>query len=92
VTLEYVGYRKHIPGRIHLYCPGCGYKVSNVPRAEYDPPTAVLAHLPCERCSAGCKVDGPSLYLDARGKRVEWDIGLSPARASRYHEEGGLGS
>jgi hypothetical protein len=73
LTLEYAGFHRHRPGRIHLYCTGCGLKRSNVQRAEYDPPQAVLAHLPCERCSDGCKVDGPSLYLDANGKRVEWD-------------------
>jgi hypothetical protein len=71
--LEYVGFRPHRPGRIHLFCPSCGRKVSNMPRFEHDPPTAMLAHIPCERCSVGCKIDGPSLYLDAEGRRVEWD-------------------
>ena len=72
--LEYAGYHPHRKGMMHLYCPSCGLKRSNLPRAEYDPPTAVLAHVPCERCSEGCKVDGPSLYLDANGLSVDWDV------------------
>jgi hypothetical protein len=72
--MGYVGYRKHRPGRIHLYCNHCGRKVSNVLRTEYDPPNAVLAHLPCERCSEGCFIDGASMYLDAYGRTIEWDI------------------
>jgi len=66
---DYVGFHALKPGRIHVLCPRCGRKFSNVPRAEYDPPTAVLAHIWCERCSAGCKEDLAG-YLDKNGKRV----------------------
>jgi hypothetical protein len=71
--MEYVGFKPHKPGRIHLYCPGCGRKLSNMRRFEGDPERAVLAHIPCERCSVGCKIEGPSAYLDANGKTIYWD-------------------
>jgi hypothetical protein len=71
VSLEYVGFNKHRPGKIHLYCVHCGQKMSNCPRTQYDPKRAVLAHIPCEECSNGCKVEGASLYLDANGKPVD---------------------
>ena len=69
----YVGFKKHRLGYIHLFCPQCGRKMSNVPRWEHDPPQAVLAHIPCEECSQGCKVEGASAYLDANGRFLEWD-------------------
>lgn len=69
-TIPYIGFRPLRPGRIHIYCPGCGRKMSNIERTPYDPPTAVLAHVPCERCSAGCKVEGATDYLDANGESV----------------------
>lgn len=77
MTLDYIGFKPHKAGRIHLFCPNCRRKMSNVIRTEYDPKRAVLAHLPCERCSIGCKVDGPSLYLDAAGRAI-----------NRWEEEG----
>ena len=75
MSLEYIGFHKHKPGRIHLFCPTCKRKMSNVEKTEYDPERAVLAHLPCEKCSSGGKVDGVSFYLDSRGKEVDWDEG-----------------
>jgi len=69
-VLPYVGFRPLRPGRIHVFCPDCGCKLSNLRRVDYDPPTAVLVHIPCERCSQGCKVDGPDKYLDAYGEEV----------------------
>lgn len=71
MTLEYVGYAKLRPGRIHLLCPVCGRKMSNVERDQYDPPSAVLAHVHCERCSQGCKIEGAAGWLDARGRWVD---------------------
>jgi hypothetical protein len=58
-------------GRIHLECPHCGRKMSNMERAEYDPPHAVLMVMPCDkyRCSGGCKIDGGD-YYDAGGEQI----------------------
>jgi hypothetical protein len=75
--LPYVGFSKLRPGRIHIYCPGCGRKQSNGYRTEAnpdrfepgDPPDAVLVHVYCERCSVGCK-DAPVTFLDANGQRI----------------------
>lgn len=69
-VLEYVGFRKHRPGKIHVICPGCGRKQSNMPRVEEDPPTATLVGIHCERCSEGCKIDGPAFYRDAEGREL----------------------
>lgn len=68
----YLGFNRLRPGRIHVYCPTCGMKRSNAPRQDYDPPEAVLMHLACEKCSEGCKIDGPDAYLDAQGRRIDW--------------------
>lgn len=75
MSLEYAGFRKLRPNRIHVFCPRCGRKQSNMPRdPESDPPRAVLVHVYCDRCSAGCK-DVPMTFLDARGRELE-DIRL----------------
>jgi hypothetical protein len=71
--VEFAGFHRLRHGRIHLYCPSCGLKRSNVERDPYDPPNAALAHLPCERCSEGCKVDGPSAYLTKHGRFLTSD-------------------
>jgi hypothetical protein len=63
----YVGYSKLRLGRIHLYCPACGRKMSNVRRTSLDPPTAVLSHVFC--CGDS---DGPSTYLDAEGNFIDY--------------------
>lgn len=72
--LEYVGFRKHRAGRIHVICPTCGRKQSNMPRCDEitpkDPPTATLVGVWCERCSDGCKVEGPAFYRDAEGREL----------------------
>lgn len=70
MTLAYAGYRKLRPGKIHVFCPHCGRKFSNIPREDYDPPSAVLMHLCCDRCGQGCKIDGPDCYYDANGKKT----------------------
>lgn len=68
--MSYVGFNKLRRGRIHIFCPACGRKQSNMPRDEAnDPKTAVLVHVFCERCSQGCK-DVLMYYYTARGKRV----------------------
>lgn len=67
--MDYVGFTKLRTGRIHLWCPGCGRKLSNMPRDKDDPPQAVLLHVYCERCSQGCK-DTPVAFFSARGRRI----------------------
>jgi hypothetical protein len=71
--MEWLGYKPLRPGRIHLWCPECKRKMSNVERSEYDPPRAVMCHVLCDRCAdrLGAK-DASMDYLDAGGKRVEW--------------------
>ncbi len=63
---DWVGLAPLRKDRIHLYCPGCGRKQSNMNRTEFDPPTAEIAHVYCEKCSVGAK-DSPVFYLDAQG-------------------------
>ena len=64
------GFKKPKLGCIHLRCPRCGRKQSNVGRhPEYDHPTAFLLEIPCENCSMGCKIDGGH-YYDRRGRRL----------------------
>ena len=65
----WAGYDTLRPGRIHLLCPGCKRKMSNVPRQPLDPPKAEMCHVHCERCSAGSKDCGMS-YLDAGGRYI----------------------
>lgn len=68
------GYRKLKPGHIHLRCPGCGRKVSNVPKAEYDPKSAALLLILCgkdNRCGSGGFIEGGD-YFDAKGELVKW--------------------
>lgn len=69
--MTFAGFTKLRKGRIHLFCPGCGRKLSNTPRDEgNDPKTAVLARVFCLRCSEGGK-DLDITYLNASGKQVE---------------------
>jgi hypothetical protein len=65
--LPWAGYQKHRKGRLHLFCPACHRKMSNVPRGPMDPPSAVLSHTYCERCSEGCK-ESPELFFDEQGR------------------------
>ena len=73
--LEYAGFHHHREGRIHVYCPHCRRKLSNAPRTEGDPSTAVLVAVWCERCSEGCKIEGPAYYLDAEGRAIREEQG-----------------
>jgi hypothetical protein len=68
------GFAKLKAGCIHLECPACGRKMSNVPRCDWDPPDAVLAVLLCDKskCSAGCKDSGAD-YYDANGIELSAD-------------------
>jgi hypothetical protein len=67
--LRTAGFKPLREGRIHLRCPSCGRKMSNMPRDVYDPPLAMLMEVCCDRCSAGCKIDGGD-YYDASGLSV----------------------
>lgn len=80
--LEYAGFAPLRQGRIHVYCPRCGRKLSNADRAHYDPPEAVLMHMICERCAHGGWVEGPECYFDAAGTRLvlDWVGGKSIGR------------
>jgi phage terminase large subunit GpA-like protein len=71
---EWAGYAKLRKGRIHLLCPRCGRKQSNMPRMTStstveDPPRAEMCHVLCETCSQGGK-DSSMTFLDARGKEL----------------------
>jgi|HubBroStandDraft_4_1064222.scaffolds.fasta_scaffold532577_3 hypothetical protein len=66
------GFKPLRAGRIHLYCPRCKRKMSNMARAEHDPTQAALLVVPCSKyeCSGGCKIEGGD-YLDSHGKEIE---------------------
>lgn len=67
------GYKPLKRGRIHLLCPQCGWKLSNMPRGDHDPPNSVLLVIPCDknRCSGGCKIEGGD-YFDEHGNEIDW--------------------
>jgi len=69
---NWAGFASLRKGRIHIFCPSCGRKLSNAPRTEFDPPTAELVHVWCAKCSAGCKTDLGD-YFNGRGRRVVCD-------------------
>lgn len=69
---EWIGFNRLRKGRIHLFCPGCKRKMSNMPRTNVDPPRAVLCHVYCDRCADGAK-DPPVDYFTARGRRMSFD-------------------
>lgn len=68
-ALPWAGYQRLRPGRIHVYCPKCKRRLSNMERQKTDPPGAELVHSWCDRCSAGCK-DTPEYHFDGEGRRV----------------------
>ena len=55
---------------ISVQCPKCNRRVDGTPRADYDPPHAVLLVIPCE-CTQGCKIEGGD-YYDAAGNWIDW--------------------
>ena len=66
------GFKPARPGRIHLRCPRCGRKQSNIPRhAEHDHPTAYLVELLCDKCGAGCKDETP-VYYTRQGREIDY--------------------
>jgi hypothetical protein len=76
-TPEYIsrkGWKPLRSDRIHVYCPHCGRKMSNMPRADYDPPKAIVVAAVCDKCSMGCKIDGPDAYYGRNGRRLVWEL------------------
>ena len=69
LDLRTSGFHQLKPGRIHLRCPSCGMKRSNVDRSEYDPATAVLLEAKCPECCGG-DFDSPE-YFDSNGCFVD---------------------
>jgi hypothetical protein len=68
--IPWAGYAPLRPGRIHLYCVGCGRKVSNVFRYDYDPPRAELVQTWCDKHDGK---DPPEHFLDGDGKEIPWE-------------------
>ena len=68
--LRTTGFHKLKKDRIHLRCPTCGRKQSNMPREEFDSPKAFLAEIICDRCANGCK-DPETYYYDNKGIIIE---------------------
>ena len=62
MSIRTTGFRPLKAGRIHLRCPKCGRKQSNMPRMPYDPPRAVLVEIFCNQCGAGGKTDFSGYY------------------------------
>lgn len=72
--MEWAGFQKWRPGRIHIFCPKCHRRLSNATRTELDPPDAVLVHVWCEKCSQGCKTDLGS-YFNKQGRVIRDEAG-----------------
>lgn len=92
MMLPWAGFAPLREGRVHVWCPKCKRKLSNLYRQKYDPPRATLVHSFCDRCSQGCK-DTPEWYYDADGRLIEWDeierhIEGSTAKDGRGTERG----
>lgn len=67
--LRTTGFNKLRPGRIHLRCPRCGRKQSNVERGEHDPESTFLIEVLCDKCGVGYK-DECAYHFDAAGNQV----------------------
>lgn len=72
MALPWAGFSPLRNGCVHVWCPKCHRKLSNMPRQQFDPERATLVHSFCERCSQGCK-DSPEWYFDDEGKQIGWD-------------------
>ena len=71
------GFRKLKPGCIHMRCPSCGRKQSNMKRSEHDHPTAFLVEMECDNCGAG---NFESLdYFDKRGRALSGEYFMRPS-------------
>ena len=65
---HYIGFKPLRSGCIHMWCPVCKRRFSNMPRTEHDPRRAVLLQLTCPRCPDMGAKDDYGVYLDARGR------------------------
>lgn len=66
------GFSVLMKGKIHLRCPECGRKMSNVDREEFDPPDAFLAEILCGECADSVGAMEPTtLYFDRQGNEVK---------------------
>lgn len=70
--LPWAGFSPLRAGKIHVYCPHCGRKFSNMARQEFDPALATLVHVWCDRCGSGGK-DSPETFFAADGKEIPWE-------------------
>ena len=94
MSLDWAGYRRLRPGRIHLFCPRCHRKTSNARRDRYDPQRAELVHSFCERCGSGGK-DSPETFFDTQGKmigRVEMEREFERVFKAEAREPKGAGN
>lgn len=74
VNARILGFNPIRPEKIHLHCPQCGRKQSNMPREDYDPPSAILAVILCPKCADACGAkDAGTDYYDAYGEQVNWN-------------------
>jgi hypothetical protein len=72
LAIRQYGFREQQTGKIHIRCPECGRKRSNVPRAFYDPEEAWLLETLCERCcNKLASLDPPTDYYNYCGCLVE---------------------
>ena len=68
---NWAGFHPLRPGKIHVYCPFCHLKRSNMNRADYDPPSAEILQTPCEECCVRLGAKDPGVeYLNGRGGHV----------------------
>lgn len=69
VELRTQGFNKLYEGKIHMRCPSCGRKQSNMNRENDDPANAFLVEIYCDNCCQGCK-DNSSTYFDKNGEII----------------------
>ncbi len=67
---NWAGFKTLRRGRIHVFCPKCKRRLSNMPRQDHDPKSSELVHCWCDRCSSGCK-ETPEYHFNNRGRRVQ---------------------
>ena len=66
------GFKPARPGRIHMRCPTCGRKQSNMLRhPEHDHPTAYMVEIECDNCGQGNKGDCPTYYT-RNGREIDY--------------------
>ena len=69
LELRTTGFKSPRAEKIHLRCPGCGRKQSNIPRGVHDPAEARLVEINCAECASGDKGQAPA-FFDAAGDEV----------------------